>query len=48
VHPAILEKYLDGQVIPPSPPSSTLREAHRRAELRTDEEAVLRLITNED
>jgi DNA topoisomerase-1 len=48
VHPAILEKYLDGHVIPPSPPSSTPREAHRSTELRADEEAVLRLITNED
>ncbi|NNG15850.1 MAG: DNA topoisomerase IB [Gemmatimonadales bacterium] len=48
VHPAILERYLAGQVIPPSPPSSTPREARRKAELRADEEAVLRLIKNED
>ena len=48
VHPAILEKYLNGQVIPPSAPSSTPRKPHRSAELRADEEAVLRLITNED
>jgi DNA topoisomerase-1 len=47
VHPAILKKYLAGQVIPPSPPSSTPRKARRNAELRADEEAVLRLIRNE-
>ena len=44
VHPAVLEKYLAGQVIPPSPPSTTPRVSRRAHELRADEEAVLRLI----
>jgi len=44
VHPAILEKYLAGHVIPPSPPSTTPRLSRRAHELRADEEAVLRLI----
>ena len=48
VHPAILEKYLAGQVIPPSPPSATPREPRRSKELRADEDAILRLIKDED
>ena len=47
VHPAILEQYLAGQVIPPSPPSTTPRKPHRNMELRADEEAILRLIKDE-
>ncbi len=44
VHPAILEQYLAGNVIPPSPPSTTQRGSRRGHELRADEEEVLRLI----
>ena len=44
VHPVILEQYLAGRVIPPSPPSTTPRLSRRAHELRADEEAVLQLI----
>lgn len=48
VHPALLEQYLAGYVIPPSPPSTTPRESRRSHGLRADEEAVLRLIQGEE